>query len=976
MTKEKGMRYGCCEVDELTRHRVKGELEQVMAGKELVDMDSIFDNDTFENARDMSQPLVILVEGALGSGKTTLAHHYCHEWANGNLTMFDLVALVYLRHPAVHSAGLNMSLDEILLVHVGSGKNVERDTVENVAQLVQDGLKFLLILEGWDEAPACLRAPPDPKYQYDNSFLGKLLCSVSPNTTVFITSRPDSSVDLHKRVDRVEILGFTKKSIHDYFQETLSTQLSSDEVTVECSKLKEHFSKYPAIESSCYIPLNAAILTLVYLERNRTLPTTQHELLCELLLCLIDREVNTRQPNREQESISSLDDLPHDLNEHLNNICMLAYEGIMQDKVVFSQQEISALLSQPVQQDIPAMGVLQKVQWAGIRSKTMSYSFSHLSIQELLAAYCISKMEQSEQVRVFQTLLDKPRFSAVLQFYAGFTKLTNQGVREIITGTDFTSGKSSKPFLLSYMRCFFEAQVTDESLYQLLLSQLNGQIYLNLVTLSPLDCISVGYFLAYALRHSELRVDLSVCSLNDHLFGLLFGELTKHAEEKAALHEVTELIMTYNEFDIADSIATALQTNTTRLRTLNVSVCSISDEGVESLARALAVNRSLQELDISRNQIGDNGIAHIATALQTNTTTMTTLNISNCSISDVGAESLARALAVNRSIQELDIRSNEIGDNGIAHIATALQKNTTMRTLDISNCSISDVEADSLASFVNISLQYLNICNNEIGDNGIACIATALQTNTTMRTLDIYNCSISDEGAESLARALAVNRSLQELDISSNEIGDNGIAHIATALQTNTTLRTLIVSSCQISDVGAESLARALAVNRSIQELDIRSNEIGDNGIAHIATALQTNTTMRKLNNSDCGLSDEGVESLAVALTLNTSIESLRLDWSSTHLDSTLEKIGECISTNNVLIELQMCISATPGTEFLHCHIKFILSLENNHLQRLFLDYFEVWDDAEELEAAAATVNSARSKKGLPNLILEVNLYG
>ena len=976
MTKEKGMRYGCCEADELTRHRVKGELEQVMAGKELVDIDSIFDDDTFENARDMSQPLVILVEGALGSGKTTLAHHYCHEWANGNLTMFDLVALVYLRHPAVHSAGLNMSLDEILLVHVGSGKNVERDTVGNVAQLVQDGLKLLLILEGWDEAPACLRAPPDPKYQYDNSFLGKLLCSVSPNTTIFITSRPDSSVDLHKRVNRVEILGFTKESIHDYFQETLSTQLSSDEVTVECSKLKEHFSKYPAIESSCYIPLNAAILTLVYLERNRTLPTTQHELLCELLLSLIDREVNTRQPNREQELISSLDDLPHDLNEHLNNICMLAYEGIMQDKVVFSQQEISALLSQPVQQDLPAMGVLQKVQWAGIRSKTMSYSFSHLSIQELLAAYGISKMEEREQVKVFQTLLDKPRFSAVLQFYAGFTKLTNQGVREIITETNFTHVRSSRRSLLSYMRCFFEAQVTDESLYQLLLSQLNGQIYLNLVTLSPLDCMSVGYFLAHALRHSELRVDLSVCSLNDHLFGLLFGELTKHAEEKAALHEVTELRMTYNEFDIADSIASALQTNTTRLRTLNVSVCSISDEGVESLAIALAVNRSLQELDISRNQIGDNGIAHIATALQTNTTTMTTLNISNCSISDEGAESLARALAVNRSIQELDIRSNEIGDNGIAHIATALQTNTTtMTTLNISNCSISDVGAESLASFVNISLQYLNICNNEIGDNGIANIATALQTNTTMRTLNISNCSISDEGAESLARALAVNRSLQELDISSNKIGNNGMANIATALQTNTTMTTLNISDCSISNVGAES-GRALAVNRSLQELDISSNEIGDNGIAHIATALQTNTTMRKLNNSDCGLSDEGVESLAVALTLNTSIESLRLDWSSTHLDSTLEKIGECISTNNVLIELQMCVSATPGTEFLHCHIKFILSLENNHLQDLFLDYSQIWLDAEALEAAAATVNSARSKKGLPNLNLEVDLYG
>ena len=673
----------------------------------------------------------------------------------------------------------------------------------------------------------------------------------------------------------MEILGFTKESIHDYFREALSTQLSSDEVIVECSKLKEHFSKYPAIESSCYIPLNAAILTLVYLERNRTLPTTQHELLCELLLCCIDREVNTRQPNRVLEPISSLDDLPHDLKDHLNNICILAYEGIMKDKVVFSQQEISSLLPQSVQQNIPTMGVLQKVQWAGIRSKTMSYSFSHLSIQELLTAYCISQMKESEQVRAFQTLLDNPRFAAVLQFYAGFTKLTNQGVREIFTGRDFTNDMSSKISLLSYMRCLFEAQFTDKSLYQQIVPRLNGKLYLSTVTLSPLDCISVGYFLAFVLRHSELRVDLAGCWLNDHMFNLLVVELSKHAEGKTALHGVTELVIMGNRLGRAHNFATALQTNTT-IRTLEIHWYSISDEGAESLARALAVNKSLKELNISSNKIGDNGIAHIAMVLQINTT-LRTLNISNCDLSDYGVESLAIALAFNRSLQELDISSNKISGNGLAYIAIALLINNSLQTLNI---SLSRILLSERAEFLgralafNMSLQKLNIRTNEIGDNGIAHIAIGLQTNTTLRTLNISQCNISDEGAESLARALAVNSSLQELDISFNKIGDNGIAHIATALQTNTTLRTLDISWCIISSKGAESLARALAVNRSLQELKICSKiNIGDNGIAHIATALQTNTTMRTLDTVGCDISEEGAKSLVAAL-VNTSIET------------------------------------------------------------------------------------------------------
>ena len=476
VTKEKGVRRGR-EPNAQTEHRVKGEIEPLMDSKVPVDMDSIFDDGTFDNAR---RPMVILVEGALGSGKTCLAYHYCQKWAEGNLSMFDVVALVYLRHPAVHSAGLDLTLHQLLLLACASDGDKEiEDNVRKVVQHVKNDTKLLLLLDGWDEAPTCLRNPPDPKYPPDNSYLGKILCSISSNATILITSRPDSSLDLHNRanVNRVEILGFTKKSIHDYFQEALSTQLSSNQVKDEIAKLSDHFRKYPAIESSCYIPLNAAILILMYLEHNRTLPTTHYELLYQLLLCCIDREVKTRQPKQILSTIFSLDDLPCDLKEQLDSICILACKGIMQNKVVFTQDELPSILPTPTaQEDLPTMGVLQRVQWFSIGSKTMSYNFIHLSIQELLAAYCISKMKESEQVRVFQTLLGEPRFSAVLQFYAGFTKLTNLGVRNIITGTDFTSKRSFQLTLLSYMRCFFEAQVCDQSFYQQIASKLKKKL--------------------------------------------------------------------------------------------------------------------------------------------------------------------------------------------------------------------------------------------------------------------------------------------------------------------------------------------------------------------------------------------------------------------------------------------------------------------------------------------------------------------
>ena len=125
--------------------RVKGEIEPLMDSKVLVDMDSIFDDGTFENAR---RPMVILVEGALGSGKTSLAYHYCQKWAEGNLSMFDVVALVYLRHPAVHSAELELTLHQLLLLACASDDCQRIDGItREIVQCVENGLKLLIILQ-------------------------------------------------------------------------------------------------------------------------------------------------------------------------------------------------------------------------------------------------------------------------------------------------------------------------------------------------------------------------------------------------------------------------------------------------------------------------------------------------------------------------------------------------------------------------------------------------------------------------------------------------------------------------------------------------------------------------------------------------------------------------------------------------------------------------------------------------------------
>ena len=133
-------------------------------------------------------------------------------------------------------------------------------------------------------------------------------------------------------------------------------------------------------------------------------------------------------------------------------------------------------------------------------------------------------------MKVFEDLLDEPRFSSVLQFYAAFTRFTNQGVRDIVTGTDLAN---KEHILLTIMRCCFEAEIQDELLYQKIIQRLDGKLWIFDVALTLFDCMSVGYFLAFALRDPKRKlqsVKLAQCSIDDHSLGLLLGELSRHDE--------------------------------------------------------------------------------------------------------------------------------------------------------------------------------------------------------------------------------------------------------------------------------------------------------------------------------------------------------------------------------------------------------------------------------------------------------------
>ena len=146
-----------------------------------------------------------------------------------------------------------------------------------------------------------------------------------------------------------------------------------------------------------------------------------------------------------------------------------------------------------------------------------------------------------------------------------------------------------------------------------------------------------------------------------------------------------------------------------------------------------------------------------------NDPTLTELTVYKESIGDAGANALAEALKVNKTLMALGVSCNSIGQAGAIALADALKVNNTLTTL--------------------------NASGNSIGAAGAIAIAKALKVNKTLTELYVGGNSISEAGASALAGALKVNNTLTELDAGGNGIGKSGRGALGASARLGCTVR-------------------------------------------------------------------------------------------------------------------------------------------------------------------------------------------
>ena len=446
-------------VDEVARQRVPIELK-----------------DIFSKIEDKPN---VLMEGAPGSGKSTLSFHIRHQWAIEQLFKdYKLVVLIRLRDFVVQNA---KSVADLLQNTVG-------EVAEEIIAIKGEGILF--VLDGWDELT---------KDKPGNSVVLDLIKGNELwKSSIITTSRPTSSAKLHEHVSlRVEILGFSKSELRSYF----AFCLKDDPKDVD--DLLKRIKNNPILEGICYLPLNASILVHLFMCEDGQLPDTQfgifHDLICNCIYRYLKKiQVDTTE-------IESLDELPQSIDGEFQELCKLAYDGIMKDEVIFH-----------LKPGFVTLDLLQRVECVGLRGgMSYSYNFLHLSIQELLAAIFIAtKLDNNDQAEKFKKMYNNPRFSAVFQFYAAITKLDTPEIKEVVVqvakgcAVD-RPNRTDTALLLSLLHCLYEAQ--DDSLCQLVADQLKLKLNLRETTLSLAECFSLQYF----IKHLEnFDIDLYNCSID------------------------------------------------------------------------------------------------------------------------------------------------------------------------------------------------------------------------------------------------------------------------------------------------------------------------------------------------------------------------------------------------------------------------------------------------------------------------------
>ena len=142
-----------------------------------------------------------------------------------------------------------------------------------------------------------------------------------------------------------------------------------------------------------------------------------------------------------------------------------------------------------------------------------------------------------------------------------------------------------------------------------------------------------------------------------------------------------------------------------------------------------------EKIDLLRQQINSRTAASIAEAIKTYDG-IRKLVLSYNDIRAFGARELCKALAKHKKIEELYLSGNNIEIAGAKDVAKAIKSMRNLKALGLGKNSIGSSGAKLLANSIKgLNISYLNVQDNDIGNDGCEYLIKALRGNRHLKIL-------------------------------------------------------------------------------------------------------------------------------------------------------------------------------------------------------------------------------------------------
>ncbi|XP_076842976.1 NACHT, LRR and PYD domains-containing protein 3-like [Brachyhypopomus gauderio] len=693
----------------------------------------------------------VLTKGVAGIGKTVSVQKFILDWAEGRANQdVRFIFPLPFRELNLIKKEKRFSLMDLLHQFFPETKQL---------QLIDyDAYKVIFIFDGLDECrpPLEFQSNEDLWDVTESTSVDVLLTNLIkgnllPSALLWITSRPAAVSQIPPEcVDLVtEVRGFSDPQKEEYFRKRISDQILAN-------KIISHVKSSRSLYIMCHIPvfcwIAATVLESMLGEvESGEIPKTLTQMFTHFLI------FNIKHKDRKYHGKTDTD--PHQTRNIVLALGKLAFQQLEKGNLIFYEEDL-----RDCGIDVKEVSVYSGVCTQIFRKEFGLYlekvfSFVHLSVQEFLAAlYAFlsfisnntNVLEQKKKI-LFNRLtmsdflkkaVDKAlqskngHLDLFLRFLLGLSLESNQTLlRGLLTQTGSSSHSTEET--VKYIKKKIRENPSPEKSINLFhcLNELNDHSLVQ----------EVQIYLNRGGHHSGLR--LSPAQWSALVFVLLNSE-----------QELDEFVL--SKYEPSEKCLLKLLPVVTASRKADLSHCSIREEGCAALCSALRSNPSLhlRELKLNNNKPGDSGVKQLSALLKDPHCTLEILDLSYCSIGEEGCAALCSALRSNPSshLRELNLNNNKPGDSGVKQLSALLENpHCTLEILLLSWCSIREEGCAALCSALwsnpSSHLRELDLSFNNPGDSGVKQLSALLEDpHCTLEKLHIQHiqCRRSDRNAE------------------------------------------------------------------------------------------------------------------------------------------------------------------------------------------------------------------------------------